>query len=346
MIARIENRAIAQAIELLAIPVMDVSAARLIPALPWVETDDPAIARLAADHLLERGFRSFGFCGDDRFNWSKGRCEHFVRLVRAAGHSCSVYQPLRRQAADSQLQVENIAQWVAGLPKPLGVMACYDFRGQQVLDACRRRGIVVPDEVAVLGVDNDDLLCDLTEPPMSSIILNPYRTGYEAAAMLERMMAGERVGVDKHAIEPLGIAVRQSTDVLAIEDPDMAAVVRYIREHACEGIDVRDVLNANPQSRRVLESRFRKLLGRSPHEEILRVRLNRVKQLLAESALPLKQIAPLAGFVHPEYLSVVFRQKVGMPPGEYRTLSQRGRPASAKAAVRSPASGQGFQPDV
>jgi LacI family transcriptional regulator len=334
VIARIENPAIARAIGRLRIPVVDVSAARLLPTLPWVETDDPAIARLAADHLLERGFKNFGFCGDERFNWSKWRCEHFARLIGEAGHTCSVYEPLSRQTADSQLQVEHIAKWVAGLPKPVGVMACYDFRGQQLLDACRRRGIAVPDDVAVLGVDNDDLLCDLCEPPMSSVILNPHRTGYEAAALLDRMMLGQRVGAEKHTIEPLGIAVRQSTDVLAIEDPAIAAVVRYIREHACEGIDVRDVLKAHPQSRRLLEYRFRKLLGRTPHEEILRVRLGRVKLLLAESALSLEKIAELAGFVHPEYLSVVFRQKVGVPPGEYRTLNQRGRPASAEAAER------------
>jgi len=334
VIARIETKAIARAIEGLSLPVVDVSAARLIPTLPWVETDDPAVAHLAAEHLMERGFRNFGFCGDDRFNWSKWRCDRFRRLVCDAGHSCSVYPQLRRQAADSQLQFENIAQWVAGLPKPLAVMACYDFRGQQVLDACRRRGITVPDEVAVLGVDNDDLLCDLTAPPLSSVILNPYRTGYEAATLLERMMSGERVGADKHAIEPLGIAVRQSTDVLAIEDPHMAAVVRYIREHACEGIDVGDALKAHPQSRRLLEYRFQKLLGRTPHEEIMRVRLNRVKLLLTESALPLKRIAQIAGFPHSEYLSAVFRQKVGMPPGEYRRLSHGGRPAPAKAAGR------------
>ena len=228
-IARIENKPIARAMASLSIPVVDVSAARLIPSLPWVETDDEAIARLAAEHLLERGLRQFGFCGDEQFNWSKWRAESFAHLIGEAGHPCSVYRPLRGHAAESERQIEHIADWIATLAKPAGVLACYDFRGREVLDACRRRGICVPDEVAVLGVDNDDLLCDLTDPPLSSVILNPRRTGYEAAGMLDRMLAGESVGPEKHAIAPLGIATRQSTEMMAIDDPDVSAVLRYIR---------------------------------------------------------------------------------------------------------------------
>jgi LacI family transcriptional regulator len=324
VIARIENADIARAVRRLRIPVVDVSAARLIPALPWVETDDVAIARLAAEHLLERGFKHFGFCGDERFNWSNWRREHFESLVLQAGHPCSVYSPRARQAADSEAEIESIARWIEGLPKPVGVMVCYDFRGRQVLSACRRRGIAVPEEVAVVGVDNDELLCDLSDPPLSSVILNSHRTGYEAAALLERMMDGQPVGPEAHRVAPLGVATRQSTDVLAIEDRDLAAAVRYIRQHACEGISVHDVLAALPQSRRQLESRFKRALGRTPHEEILRVRLNRVKQLLTESELSLDKIAALAGFEHVEYLSTVFRQKVGMPPSKYRAMG-RGR---------------------
>jgi LacI family transcriptional regulator len=322
VIARIENAETARAVKRLRIPVVDVSAARLIPSLPWVETDDPAIARLAAEHLLERGFKYFGFCGDERYNWSKLRREHFAGRVLQAGYPCSVYSPGARQAADSEAEIDSIARWIAGLPKPVGVMTCYDFRGRQVLDACRRREIAVPEQVAVISVDNDELLCDLSDPPLSSVILNPQRTGYEAAALLDRMMAGESVAPDPHLIAPLGVATRQSTDVLAIDDPNVAAVLRYIRQHACEGISVHDVLAALPQSRRLLESRFKRLLGRTPHEEILRVRLNRVKALLADTELPLDKIAALAGFEHVEYLSTVFRQKVGMPPSKYRGLNQ------------------------
>lgn len=322
MIARIENADIARAVRRLRIPVVDVSAARLIPSLPWVETDDLAIARLAAEHLLERGFKQFGFCGDDRFNWSNGRREHFCARVLQAGYPCAVYASHPRQAANSETEIENIARWITGLPQPVGVMTCYDFRGRQVLEACRRHAVAVPEQVAVISVDNDELLCDLSDPPLSSVILNPHRTGYEAAALLDQMMAGEQVGAEPHLIAPLGVATRQSTDILAIDDPDLAAAVRYIRQHACEGISVQDLLAALPQSRRLLESRFKRLLGRTPHEEILRVRLNRVKALLADTALSLDKIAALAGFEHVEYLSTVFRQKVGMPPSKYRSQNQ------------------------
>ncbi|MDD4871998.1 MAG: DNA-binding transcriptional regulator [Kiritimatiellae bacterium] len=321
IIARIENRDIAKALTNLNLPIVDVSAARLIPSIPWVETDDKAFARLAAEHLLERGFKNFAYCGDDRFNWSIWRSQHFPRFIAAAGHKCSVYSPSKRMPADAESHIEDIAEWVTRLPKPVGVMACYDLRGQQVLDACRRRNIAVPDEVAVIGVDNDELLCSLSDPPLSSIIPNNHRTGFEAAAILDRMMSGKKVKSLTNLIPPLGVAMRQSTDVLAIEDKNIVQAVRYIREHACEGINVDDVLRAAPQSRRVLETRFNKLLGRTPHEEILHVQLNRVKELLAESDLSLETIAERAGFEHPEYLSVAFKREIGMPPSKYRALN-------------------------
>jgi LacI family transcriptional regulator len=201
-------------------------------------------------------------------------------------------------------------------------MACYDLRGQHVLNACRRLGVAVPDDVAVIGVDNDDLLCDLSDPPLSSVIPNTRRTGYEAAKLLDEMMCGRKVGALTHLIPPLGIMTRQSTDVLAIDDRNVARAVHYIRQHACDGITVDHVLKAVPQSRRMLESRFRKVIGRTPHEEILRVKLNRVKRLLTETDLPLEQIAERSGFTHVEYLTVAFKREVGMPPSKYRSVNR------------------------
>jgi LacI family transcriptional regulator len=176
----------------------------------------------------------------------------------------------------------------------------------------------VPDEVAVVGVDNDDLLCNLSEPPLSSVILNPVRTGYEAAELLDQMLAGQPVAGGIRRVKPTGVVTRQSSDVLAITDAEVSQAIRFIREHAVEGIKVEAILAAIPVSRRVLESRFKKLLGRTPHDEILRVQLERVKQLLAETDLPLRVIAERAGFKHVEYLSAVFKQHVGHPPSEYR----------------------------
>jgi LacI family transcriptional regulator len=317
IIARIETPRIARAVVRSGLPAVDLSAARLVPALPWVETNDEEIARLAADHLLERGFKRFAFCGDARFNWSVWREKHAVARLRAAGHDCACYRPTA-PAGDVAAEAGNLVRWLRELPKPVGIMACYDIRGQQVLDACRSAGLAVPDEVAVVGVDNDTLLCELASPPLSSVIPNAHGAGYEAAALLDRLMAGKRVAATAHLIAPLGLAERQSTDVLAVDDREVARAVQFIREHACEGIKVGDLLRTVPLSRRVLEQRFQRLLGHTPREEILHVRLNRVKQLLAETDLPLYLVAERTGFEHVEYLSVLFKRETGRTPSAFR----------------------------
>jgi LacI family transcriptional regulator len=297
-----------------------MSAARLIPSLPWFETDDAAIAQLGYEHLKERGFKRFAYCGDARFNWSNWRQEHFQRAVTADGFPCSIFKPRKQPSADDATLVDDLERWLLRLPKPIGLMSCYDLLGQQVLDACRRAGISAPEQVAVLGVDNDEMICELCHPPLSSIVPNTQRTGYEAAALLDMMMSGHKAQGRTHLIPPVGVVTRQSTDVLAVEDQHVAQAARFIREHACEGIKVSDVLAAVPQGRRLLESRFKKFLGRTPHDEIIRVQINRVKELLSETDLPLSVIAERTGFSHVEYLSVVFKKKTGEPPSHYRAL--------------------------
>ena len=323
VIARIENPAIATAVRKLRIPVVDVSAARLVPKLPWLETDDDAIARLAMQHFQERGLRHFAYCGDSRFNWSRWRGECFQKHLAATGSTCTHFPSPKGPAMDGEVAVEEIGAWLHQLPKPVGVLACYDFRGRQVLDACRRRGIPVPDSVAVVGVDNDELLCNLSTPPLSSIIPNTLRTGYEAAQLLDRMM--DRLPVERrgYLIKPLGIAIRQSSDLLAIDDPNVVRAVRFIRDHACEGIRVKDLLRAIPQSRRILESRFQKYIGRTPHDEILRVQLERARSLLTGTDLTLADVAEKSGFAHTEYFSVVFKKLTGETPSQYRKLNRR-----------------------
>ena len=318
VIARIENEEIAEGIRALEVPVVDMSAGRLVPELPWCEIDEDGIARLAAEHFLSRGFRNFAYCGDPRFVWSQLRGDAFDRAMQRAGHTVFHYEPTSKALEDEDLAMDCIGEWLQTLPQPVAVFTCYDIRGRQVLDACRRFSINVPDDVAVLGVDNDELLCSLAYPPLSSIIPNALRTGYEAAAILHRLMNGEEVGPEGHLINPTGVITRQSTDVLAVEDPNVARAVRYIRERACDGICVDDVVKDSGLSRRLLENRFKKQLLRSPHEEITRVQLLRVKELLAHTDLPLAEIADRTGFRYVEYLSAVFKQKVGVPPGRYR----------------------------
>jgi len=317
IIARIENRRIAKALRSivgggLRRAIVDVSAARLLPELPWVETDDAAIAKAAADHLLSRGLTHFGFFGDDRFNWSLWRREAFHHYLSQAGFHC---HDAPQRAGKSG---NKVARWVRSLPKPAGVMACYDIRGRELIDACRMAGVEIPDELAVVGVDDDELLCELCDPPLSSIIPDVRRTGWVAAEILDGMMAGRWPPALHHPIPPLGVTTRRSSDMLAIEDADLAAAVRFIREQACAGITVEDVVGRVPLSRRVLESRFERVLGRSPHAEILRVRLERAKQLLTQPGWTLDAIAHRTGFRHGEYLSAVFKRETGLTPGAYR----------------------------
>ena len=320
IIARIETDEIARAMTRTRLPVVDVSAARHLPDIPWVETDDEEIARIAAEHLMERGFRNLAFCGDSGFNWSIWRQQHFQRIVSEAGGKCHVHESTPRNDKSYSWNREKrlLTNWLKRLPRPVGIMACYDIMAQKLLDVCRDLDIAVPEEVAVIGVDNDRLLCDLANPPLSSVICNTRRTGFEAASLLDRMMAGEHVGPESVLVEPLGVEARQSTDILAIDDPDVAAAVRYIRENAMSGINVGDVLRHVPLSRRILESRFQKILGRTPHQEITRLRIDRVRRLLTETDVPLSRIARLTGFQHDEYLSVAFKKAVGVSPSRFR----------------------------
>ena len=321
VIARIETEATARAVaklrRKLGIPVIDVSAARLLADLPYVETDDAAIAALAADHFFERDFSHFAFLGDERFRWSDNRCRAFVAAVAAKGHEVAVFSRRHRKTAAAD-DDEAVEAWLAGLPKPVALLACYDIRGRQAIDACRRAGIAVPDEVAVLGVDDDEVLCGLASPPLSSVIPDSAGAGRRAAELLVRLMQGGRLERNEWLLPPVGIAVRQSTDVLAIDDPLVVAAVRQIREHACEGVKVADVARALKTTRRVLEHRFTKRVGHTPHEEIVRVQFRRVEQLLSETELPLATIAARAGFRHTEYMTVAFTKRHGIPPSRWR----------------------------
>jgi LacI family transcriptional regulator len=309
------------------LPTVDLADVHGDLGLPHIWTDNATVGRLAATHLLERGFRQFGFCGFLGHDWARRRREGFTAALQESGCSADIlelpWETTRKHSWEQQQQ--EIAAWLARLPKPVGVLAANDMRGQHVLDACRRHGLAVPEEVAVIGVDNDELLCQLCDPPLSSVAPNPERIGYDAAALLDRLMQGEKPTEREWLIPPLGVVTRQSSDVLAIDDPLVSAAVRLIRERACARLSVDDVLKAVPLSRSVLERRFRKYLQRSPQEEIRWVQLKRVKQLLAETDLALANIADLAGYDHAEYLSVVFKRETGQTPGEYRRQVQAGQ---------------------
>jgi LacI family transcriptional regulator len=332
IIARIENRRMARVIRNLRVPSVDLRGRVLDPRIPSILTDDDAGARLAAEHLLERGFRHFAYCGFVGTEYSDARSNVFERVICEAGFTCSIYQlPHRFQGGRAErmevqrlIYEKNLAKWLQRLPKPIGLMACNDARGQQVLNACRDLGIAVPGELAVVGVDNDDMVCDLCDPPLSSVVPNTRKIGFEAGSLLERMILGEPPPNKAVFIMPLGIVRRQSTDVLAIQDKVTAEAIRFIREHACDGIRVEDVLQRLPLlSHSALERQFNKLLGRTPKAEIIRVQLDRVKELLTESDFTLKEIAAKTGFHYHEYMSALFKEKIGETPGHFRRQAQQ-----------------------
>lgn len=315
ILARVENENIARSLEATGLPVVNLSYSPLIVGAPTFTTDNDGIAVLAVTHFLERGFQHFAYCGRREFVWSVDRGAAFERVL---GRACAHFPQPSGVAAGSDVETDRIAEWLRSLPRPLAVFTCFDQRGQQVLDACRRAGFAVPDEVAVLGVDNDELLCSLSPPPLSSVALNPRRSGWLAAQALDSLMRGQVVPAVVCSTAPLGVITRQSTDTMAVGDAQIARAIRFIREKACEGVSVEEVLRACPMSRRALEQRMKAIIGRTPHAEILRVQIARAKQLLASTSLLLPEIAEKCGFRHAEYLSVAFKRETGMAPSEYR----------------------------
>jgi LacI family transcriptional regulator len=211
-----------------------------------------------------------------------------------------------------------VQRWVQRLPKPVGIFASTDIWGVQLAEVCRQTGLRVPEDVALVGVDNDDLLCEVARPSLSSIALPTERIGFEAAALLDRILARERPSLRPRLLPPIGVVARQSSDVLALDDPEVAAAVRFIREHSHTSIGVKDVLRAVTISRRSLERRFQAALDRTVWEEIRRAHLERAKSLLAGTAMPMWAVAEQAGFSDPRQLSVVFRQETGLTPTAYR----------------------------
>lgn len=327
ILARIDNQALADALLKTGLPVIDLRRAVADLGLPTIGPDDEAVARLAVHHLVERGFHSFGFFGTPRGMHPSmdARADHFERLVAEAGFSCSVLSVRRRRPSQEgwEKELDRVIPWLQTLPKPAGVMAANDDRGLQLLDACRRAGILVPDEVSVIGVGNDDCLCSLSLPPLTSIDLNPQRIGYEAARLLDQMMADGVRTAPHMLIEPRGIVTRMSTDVLATEDQAVIRAVKFIRARACDRIQVGDVLKHVRMSRGALEPRIKHVLGRTIYQEIQRVQIESVKELLLSTNAPIKQIAHQTGFSYPEYMMRVFRRATGQTPAEYRKNGQR-----------------------
>ena len=311
------------------IPAVDIAPREQTIALPQVSTDDVAVGRLAAAHLLSLGLPNFAFFGTRAHYYSLLREQGFKQTLSTAGLSCHAFvdeatpgppQPPRQEA--------SLKDWLRKLPKPIGILASTDSRALELLALCRTLDIPVPSSVAVLGVDNDDVFCELANPPLSSIALSTQQIGYEAARMLDRLMAGDEPPTRQLLIPPAGVVPRRSSDLPAMLDPDVAAAVRYIAMHVQDDLQVADVLREVPMSRRSLEQRFRKALGRSPAREILRAQVEVAKQMLTQTNESMARVALASGFSNAKQLAMSFRHATGVAPTAYRRNPDAGKPDS------------------
>jgi LacI family transcriptional regulator len=304
-------------------------------ALPRVIPDSAAIGRLAAAHLMDCGFRHLAYVGYPNATFARRRAEGFVRTVEQAGLSCHVFgaADAHQGQEDRRVPSAQVRRWLGRLPTPLGLMTCNDYVGMVVLGLCREMGIRVPADVAIVGADNDELVCDFCSPSLTSVHLNSRQAGYQAARLLHMLLGGQEVPREPIIMQPLGVVRRQSSDIVTLGGELLGAAIKYMRDHACAGISVEDVLQAVPLGRRTLEKACRRLLGRSPFQEIRRVQMDRAKNLLRTTDASIGTISDRVGLGGGKRLSEVFRDHVGLTPSEYRCRTRLASvPTDAKPA--------------
>jgi len=320
VVARVRSPAVARQLVKTRLPVVDISGNVPNARFPVVQVDNRAIARVAAGHLLERGFVAFAYCGIRKLWWSRQREEAFGQMVAQGGHSAHDYQlpHMGGIAWFSESERTRLAGWIAALPKPAGIMAANDWAGLKVLAACRSADVMVPEEVAVVGVDNDEAICEIADPMLSSVDPRHDRVGFHAAELLDRLMQGMPPPRGFTAVGSPTVVVRRSTDIQSVADPEVAEAVRYIREHACGAIRADDVAAHLAVSYTTLKRRFRNVLSRSVHEEITRVRIERARELLSRTEMTLSQIARATGFCQPAHFGAIFKAHAGMTPSAFR----------------------------
>jgi LacI family transcriptional regulator len=296
---------------------------REIPGVANVVTGSHDIGRLGAEHLMSCGVRHFAFCGYTDCSWSENRCETFKHVVSMAHFDCAEFSmEASTTSSPWKDQREAIANWLRTLPRPVGLMACNDDLGHEVIAAAKLAGLSVPDDVAVIGVDNDEVVCGLTDPPLSSVAVNFERAGYEAAHVLAGLMRRE-AAPSRIIVSPTHVVPRRSTSLLAVEDQYLAKALRFIRDRVQESPSVEAVARASGLSRRALEKRFRDSLGRSVLDEIRRVRTDQIAQMLVETELPVAQIAERLGFADAQHIARYFRSAKAISPLAYRKLHGR-----------------------
>ena len=316
IIARLQTQEIVENIRKLEIPVIDVLGEVKGSGFPLVHVDDYKVARMVTDHFRERGFRQFAFYGIRGENWSRLRLEGFRE---ACGKEVSFLESERVILDDPTEDFTRLREWVRDLPKPVGIFVASDQRGLVLLEACRAEGLVVPQEVAVVGVDNDVPLCEISSPSLTSLRAGHFRVGYEAARQLDKLMSGQVISQDSLLVPPTALVVRGSSDSHAIQDPVVAAGVHYLQQHLSEPITNEDIARSAGVSRTLFQQRFRQEMGVPVRTFLINSRLERARMLIATSDLTLADIAQRCGLKHQEYLGDVFKRNFGQTPGQFRS---------------------------
>ena len=301
------------------LPAVELRSTHFSNGLPFVGSDNAFIGRAVAEHFFERGYRRFAAYSLETELFFVERVRNFVSVVADFGGICSeLSEGFSDTAVDWEASQAKLIAWLSALPKPVGVFAANDQLGVRLLAACQRAGIAVPEEVAVVGAENEETLCTFATPPLTSVQFNGQAVGYAAAGVLDQMMQGKEPERREILIPPKGIQVRASSDELVINDPIVARAVRFIRENAVLGINVDDVCHKLNVSRSTLDRRMKATVKRTPKEEISRVRFREVERLLRETDLTVENIAEQTGFAHSHYLQAAFKDTYGQTPGAFR----------------------------
>jgi LacI family transcriptional regulator len=321
VIARVGSERMVRELRAKPLPVVNVSGIELPGAIfPRVTTDLVASAKLAAEHFLERGFRHFAYFSLLGLSYVTIHQNAFVAAVKAGGGDFAAFavKPQAGAEPDWRLDLAKLGEWVRGLPKPVAIL-CWNASGaREVVMGCQSVGLLVPEEVAVLSQADDEVLCEAAQIPISGVRVAADTIGFQAARLLHRLMRGGKPLKTAIAIAPLSVVQRQSTDTLAIRDPVIVKALAFIRQQAMLPVRVTEVARHAGVSRRGLERRFLDQLQRTPAGELRRCRLDRARQLLAETNLPVSQVAEKAGFGSQAYFASVFRARFSQSPRQFR----------------------------
>ena len=314
------------------IPVIALSAIQDMYNLPFISANSKQVSHMDAEYLLNKEFANFAFFGLTQAIWSRDRFEHFSAFLSKRGHKVEVfkekqipiindYTPFTRLWINSTLGTgqEELIKWLKDLPKPSAVMASCDIFACHLINVAKEANINIPDDIAILGVNNDNAVCNICEPPLSSIALNFKKAGYSAAKLLDKIISGQET-MHGQCVEilPTHVETRGSTDVYAIGDPDIVQAMKYIRQNSGRPLQVNEIANNVCMSKRSLQMRFHKAVGRSIHDEIVISHFENAKILLIETSLPIDEIANRSGFHYTSNMRRAFKKITGMLPQKYR----------------------------